>query len=74
MSVSSDDVDGVDRRGGDEWAATEERAGRRAQWVVLGLGVGLWSAAVALGAASGLAVPLMLGFAAAGGLSVSGAV
>jgi hypothetical protein len=74
MSVSSDDVDGVDRRSGGEWAAAEERAGRKAQWVVLGLGLGLWSAAVALGVASGLAVPLMLGFAAAGGLSVSGAV
>jgi hypothetical protein len=74
MSVSSDDVDGVDRGGGGDWAAAEERAGRKAQWVVLGLGVGLWSAAVALGTASGLAVPLLLGFAAAGGLSVSGAV
>ncbi len=74
MTVSSDGVDGVDRRGGGDWATAEERAGRRAQWVVLGLGVGLWATAVALGATGGLAVPLLLGLAAAGGLSVSGAV
>jgi hypothetical protein len=74
MTVSNDDVDGVDRGGGDDWAMAEERAGRKAQWVVLGLGVGLWAATVALGGPGGLAVPLILGFAAAGGLSVSGAV
>jgi hypothetical protein len=74
MTVSNDDLDRADGGGGDDWAAAEERAGHKAQWVVLGLGVGLWAAAVALGAAAGLAVPLILGFAAAGGLSVSGAV
>jgi hypothetical protein len=74
MTASNDHVDGVDRRGGDDWAAAEKRAGHKAQWVVLGLGVGIWAATVALGAAGELAVPLILGFAAAGGLSVSGAV
>jgi hypothetical protein len=71
MTVSNDDVD---RGGGDDWAMAEERAGRKAQWVVLGLGVGLWAATVTLGGPGGLAVPLIVGFAAAGGLSVSGAV
>jgi hypothetical protein len=57
----------------DAWAAVEARAGRKAQRVVLGVGVGLWAATV-VGALLGAPVPLLLGFAQAGGLSVSGAV
>ena len=68
------DVGGVDTPGASDWAVTEERAGRKAQRVVLGLGLGLWAAAMALGGLGGLAAPLLLGFAEAGGLSVSGAV
>lgn len=58
----------------DQAPAEEERAGRRAQRVVLGLGVALWAAATGLGAAKGAVVPLLLSFSCAGGLSVSGAV
>ena len=74
MTASGDGLDGVERPARLDWATAEEDRGRKAQRVVLGLGVGLWVAAMAFGAVGGLAVPLLLGFAEAGGLSVSGAV
>jgi hypothetical protein len=77
MTASSDGTygfDGGEGAAGAGWTTAEEDAGRKARRVVLGLGVALSVAAVAFGAVGGLAAPLLLGFAEAGGLSVSGAV